>query len=497
MNTRANQLWWVLRIGAAACFIGHGAFGIIGKQAWLPFFALVGIGPDVAFRLMPIIGTVDILAGLSVLFKPRPVVLLYMTVWALWTASLRPLTGDAAAELIERAGNYGVPLALLVMCEWPRRIADWFGPAQRRAISERLISHFSLVLLATTATLLAGHAVLGLTGKPLLVSHYEAVGIDNSMQAAHGVGRFELLLGVILLASPTPVVAAFITGWKLATEGLFLIAGAPAWEFVERGGSYAAPLALLILSRWYRLPRLSFSGLVARPRITTTALLVLLVSTTRSVSAQGVAPSTVAGPSDGELLTSLQRGGFALACRHSITDHTHEDQIPVNLTDRATQRNLSAAGEQQARDIGAAIRSARIPVGQVYANPLFRTRETAMLAFGNVTSVDSLGDNGVLGRMLMPRVPVGENRVFVTRNGMLMNAMRGVKSVSFEEGDCVIVEPRDSTFRFVAKLKPADLTRLAGGVAPAPPSVSPELNRPARARWRGLQRFAGAEDLSR
>ena len=36
----AARAYWALRVGAALCFIGHGAFGIITKQAWLPFFAL-------------------------------------------------------------------------------------------------------------------------------------------------------------------------------------------------------------------------------------------------------------------------------------------------------------------------------------------------------------------------------------------------------------------------------------------------------------------------
>jgi hypothetical protein len=35
--------------------------------------------------------------------------------------------------------------------------------------------------------------------------------------------------------------------WKLATESLFVAAGAPAWEIVERGGSYAAPFALALV----------------------------------------------------------------------------------------------------------------------------------------------------------------------------------------------------------------------------------------------------------
>ena len=30
---------WTLRAGAALCFIGHGAFGVITKEGWVPYFA--------------------------------------------------------------------------------------------------------------------------------------------------------------------------------------------------------------------------------------------------------------------------------------------------------------------------------------------------------------------------------------------------------------------------------------------------------------------------
>jgi hypothetical protein len=35
--------------------------------------------------------------------------------------------------------------------------------------------------------------------------------------------------------------------WKLSTESLWIATGAPIWEFVERAGSYAAPLAFAAL----------------------------------------------------------------------------------------------------------------------------------------------------------------------------------------------------------------------------------------------------------
>ena len=59
---------------------------------------------------------------LAVLFAPRGLPLAYMTAWALWTALLRPLAGESAFESLERAGNYGVPLALLLMTAFPRSL---------------------------------------------------------------------------------------------------------------------------------------------------------------------------------------------------------------------------------------------------------------------------------------------------------------------------------------------------------------------------------------
>ncbi|MDQ4080335.1 MAG: hypothetical protein M3125_06205, partial [Gemmatimonadota bacterium] len=168
--TSARALWWTLRVGTALCFIGHGAFGIITKEAWLPFFALAGMGRDTAFALMPVIGAVDVVVGLSVLLSPRPAVLLYMSVWAIWTAALRPLTGDSVFEMLERAGNYGVPLTMLLMC-WPRTPREWLTAATPRPVTPDVQRTLRMALTATTALLLLGHGALGIRGTPTLASH--------------------------------------------------------------------------------------------------------------------------------------------------------------------------------------------------------------------------------------------------------------------------------------------------------------------------------------
>ena len=117
-------LYWLLRLACVCEFVGHGAFGIITKAAWVPYFGVVGIPERWAYRLMPVVGSIDIFLGLLVLWKPIRGVLLYMAVWGLWTALLRPLAGEPVWETIERAPNYLVPLSLLYLRGLPRTWRD-------------------------------------------------------------------------------------------------------------------------------------------------------------------------------------------------------------------------------------------------------------------------------------------------------------------------------------------------------------------------------------
>ena len=241
--SRSWTAHWILRVGAAACFIGHGAFGFLTKATWLKYFAVLGISEAWAWRLMPLVGAVDVLAGVAVLFAPRALPLVYMTIWATWTALLRPLSGESAFEALERAGNYGVPFALLALTGMPR---SWGGLGN---FLDRARAHphedVRQILKWTTCVLLLGHGALGVLGKPMLAAHYAAIGLPA--EATGMVGWFEIALDATVVLRPIAGLLVFVAAWKVATESLFVVAGAPIWEFVERAGSYAAPLALAAL----------------------------------------------------------------------------------------------------------------------------------------------------------------------------------------------------------------------------------------------------------
>lgn len=84
-----------------------------------------------------------------------------------------------------------------------------------------------------------------------------------------------------------------------------------------------------------------------------------------------------------ELLAALHRGGHVLLVRHAQTEPGVGDPPGMRLSDCATQRNLSAAGREQARAIGAAVRSRAIPVAAVRSSQWCRCLDTARLAFGD------------------------------------------------------------------------------------------------------------------
>ncbi|MDZ7705278.1 MAG: histidine phosphatase family protein [Trueperaceae bacterium] len=83
-----------------------------------------------------------------------------------------------------------------------------------------------------------------------------------------------------------------------------------------------------------------------------------------------------------ELVAALQDGGHVIYIRHAMTETDYADQVDATLSDCATQRVLSEAGWEQARDIGASFEVLEIPVAQVIASEYCRAWQTADLAFG-------------------------------------------------------------------------------------------------------------------
>jgi hypothetical protein len=243
--SKENQAYYTLRIAAALCFIGHGSFGIIGKEIWCNYFGVFGIGHDTAFKIMPWLGSVDILLGLTLLFYPTKAVLWWLVVWAAVTAFLRPMSGEPIPEFIERAGNFGAPLTLLVLCSDRGALFNEMFSSVKPVAGTNSSKNAARILQVVIFLLLIGHGWLNLIEKKGLMGQYTALGFSRPGMVAHLAGMFEIAAACLILFRPLrPLIFALLI-WKAGTELFY-----PHWEmfeWIERSGSYGSLLALWVL----------------------------------------------------------------------------------------------------------------------------------------------------------------------------------------------------------------------------------------------------------
>jgi hypothetical protein len=254
-----KKVYYTLRVASAMCFIGHGAFGIITKEIWCNYFGVFGMDHATAYTLMPYVGVVDICCGLLILFYPLRIVFGWLIIWGTVTALLRPLSGEPVAEFIERAGNYGAPLALLLLT-YARHHNNWLKPikALHASNNEAILKRVMICLRVVVFLLFLGHGCLNLIEKKSLLDQYHALGFSNAITTAHVVGSLEILAAVSVLIKPVSSILLIFFIWKVFSELFY-----PHWEifeFIERGGSYGAILALWFLTR----SSLSYSSIKKR-----------------------------------------------------------------------------------------------------------------------------------------------------------------------------------------------------------------------------------------
>jgi hypothetical protein len=244
------KLHWLFRLALCGEFVGHGAFGVMTKQAWVPYFTLFGFPEAWAWTVMPVVGSVDITLGVVALIAPTRAGLLYMGCWGLFTALLRPLAGEGGWEWLERSYNFGVPFLMLWVHGWDTHIRSWFTvitEVPRLTVARAQTAQWAL--RGIMASMLIGHGAFGLVmGKANLLRFYDAAGFGGFgvplLSVSAAIGGFEMLLGVWCLETTWPAFFLFVGAWKVGTEFLHVPAQVYGawWEVLERGSSYAAPL---------------------------------------------------------------------------------------------------------------------------------------------------------------------------------------------------------------------------------------------------------------
>src|SRR3989338_5790935 len=108
-----KKIEWLLRIGVAGEFLGHGLLAIGGKADWVGWITkLTGVEAGMATTLLMLVGIMDIIVAMVVWLRPVSPVLLWAAFWGFWTALVRPLVGQSWLDFVERSANWAAPLAL-------------------------------------------------------------------------------------------------------------------------------------------------------------------------------------------------------------------------------------------------------------------------------------------------------------------------------------------------------------------------------------------------
>jgi phosphohistidine phosphatase SixA len=165
----------------------------------------------------------------------------------------------------------------------------------------------------------------------------------------------------------------------------------------------------------------------------------------------------------GALVPQLRQGGYVLVIRHVATDDSQKDVYPFVFDDMKKQRQLSEQGRQTARDVGAALKTLGIPLGEIYTSQLHRAVETGSLISGSQPVAKSeLTDSGAGSAAAMAK-PTGANtkvgsairdlvntapkpatnNVLVTHKTNIADAF-GKEFGNVAEGEAIVLKPNPS-----------------------------------------------------
>ena len=171
-------------------------------------------------------------------------------------------------------------------------------------------------------------------------------------------------------------------------------------------------------------------------------------------------PVSATAASVDELWALLRGGGQIVLLRHGTTTPGVGDPPGFRLDECATQRNLTDAGRDESRRVGAAFRAQRVAVGRVLSSPWCRCLETARLAFGRAEPWPALAnlfgrqDRADALRAALSELPTDGTLVLVS-HGSTISSATGVMPAM---GEFVVVTPRGGgRFTVAGRIPPSAL----------------------------------------
>src|SRR5499425_777817 len=182
-----------------------------------------------------------------------------------------------------------------------------------------------------------------------------------------------------------------------------------------------------------------------------------------------------AAAADGqEIAQALRAGGLVIVVRHGATFSDQADTDPLNFDNIAAQRNLNDKGKMLAKQFGAALRQAGVPVGTVYTSKYNRAYETAVLAgFKDIVKTPDLTEGGLvvspnennrraeaLRKMLTVVPKAGTNSILITHQPNIIAAL-GKDWFDVKEGEASIFRPQNGSYKLLTRIQMDEWPRIA------------------------------------
>lgn len=151
-----------------------------------------------------------------------------------------------------------------------------------------------------------------------------------------------------------------------------------------------------------------------------------------------------------DVWSALAEGGKVVLMRHSALNQGRGKGNSL-LRDPSckAERNLSSAGEREARTVGERFKERNIPIFDVRYSPFCRTADTAKLAFGKGIAVDYLSLSEILSPAEAAAQSAQLSRIIGSYTGqgnlILVTHEPNINAVSFEtmkNSDFLVLQPR-------------------------------------------------------
>jgi len=176
----------------------------------------------------------------------------------------------------------------------------------------------------------------------------------------------------------------------------------------------------------------------------------------------GGLPAGTEAAEEAKLWDLLRGGGQVVLIRHTSTVPGLGDPPGFRVEDCRTQRNLSAAGREEAAGIGATFRQRGVPVGRVLSSQWCRCLDTARLAFDTVEPWPPLNSffddrsrepDQTRAAQAMIGDWAGTGTLILVTHQVNITALTGIVPA---QGEMVVLTPqRDGRFQVAGRLKPA------------------------------------------